>query len=374
VKTHGRISALLELGSGFNPEFTGRENVYFQGAIIGVSKDEMEARIERIEAFADIGDFIDQPVRTYSSGMFVRLAFAVIANVDADILVIDEALAVGDVFFQQKCMRYLRNFQTNGGTILFVSHDTGAIVGLCEKAILLSRQANSGVTLGNAKEICQTYVKQLYLEHAETGGAHTRKQSTVGATKSRMTEGQNNRPSGYLTSGHLPANAIQLSDFRPDAESFGSGSIRIVDVWFEDKAKARVQSVIGGAAIHLCIKAKSAANIHWPAFGFTIKNYLGQNVFAEGTDLAFREQALTIDDGDTWVINFSFLMPILMEGDYSITVAVAEGIGHDHIQHHWLEDAIILHSTKSRLSHGTCGVHELSIGIEIFPGNGGLCL
>ena len=138
VETHGRVAALLELGSGFNPEFTGRENVYMNGSVIGLSRDEIDTLFDDIVAFADIGEFIDQPVKTYSSGMYVRLAFAVIAHVNADTLVIDEALAVGDVFFVQKCMRFLRKFMDEG-TIIFVSHDTGAVVNLCNRAFMLNK-------------------------------------------------------------------------------------------------------------------------------------------------------------------------------------------------------------------------------------------
>ena len=136
ISKQGRIAALLELGSGFNPEFTGRENVFMNAMILGLSKEETVAKYDEIVAFADIGDFIDQPVKTYSSGMSLRLAFAVIAHVDADILIVDEALSVGDAFFTQKCMRFLRSFMKTG-TILFVSHDTNAILNLCDKAILL---------------------------------------------------------------------------------------------------------------------------------------------------------------------------------------------------------------------------------------------
>lgn len=361
VRVNGRISALLELGSGFNPEFTGRENVYFQGAIMGISRNEMDARFENIATYADIGEFIEQPVRTYSSGMFVRLAFAVIANVDADILVIDEALAVGDVFFQQKCMRHLRKFQSNGGTILFVSHDTAAVTGLCEKAVLLPHGGKTALILGTAKEVCQVYVRQLYSERSPICRTEPRKGGTVDTEKK-----QEVRPSAYLRGGELPANTIQLTRFRPDAESFGFGSIQIVDVWFEDSTKTKVLTVDGGAAVNLCIKAQALADIRWPAVGFTIKNYLGQYVFSEGTDLAFREHAPVIHNGDTWLVNFAFLMPILIEGDYSINVAVAEGVGDDHIQHHWIEDSITLHSMKSRLTQGICGVQDLSIGIEVF--------
>src|SRR5690554_5358388 len=137
VETTGRIAALLELGSGFNPEFTGRENIYMYASVLGLAQHEIRERFDDIVAFADIGEFIEQPVKTYSSGMVVRLAFAVIAHVDADILVIDEALAVGDAFFVQKCMRFLRKFMQNG-TILFVSHDTSAVISLCQRSIWLA--------------------------------------------------------------------------------------------------------------------------------------------------------------------------------------------------------------------------------------------
>lgn len=137
VTTHGRISALLELGSGFNPEFTGRQNVFFNGRILGLSQAEIEARFDDIAAFADIGDFLDQPVKTYSSGMFVRLAFAVAINVSPDILIVDEALAVGDIFFQAKCFRRIEALQAQGVTILFVSHDLGSVQNLCKEGILL---------------------------------------------------------------------------------------------------------------------------------------------------------------------------------------------------------------------------------------------
>src|SRR5690606_10580997 len=136
ITVNGRVAALLELGAGFNPEFTGRENVFLNATILGLTHEEIEARLDDIFAFADIGDFIDQPVKTYSSGMYVRLAFAVIAHVDADVLIIDEALAVGDALFTQKCMRFLRRFREHG-TILFVSHDSHAVTNLCERAVWL---------------------------------------------------------------------------------------------------------------------------------------------------------------------------------------------------------------------------------------------
>jgi lipopolysaccharide transport system ATP-binding protein len=137
ILVDGRVAALLELGAGFNPDFTGRENVFFNGALLGLSDEQLRSKYDSIVEFADIGEFIDQPVKTYSSGMFVRLAFAVIAHVEADILVIDEALSVGDAFFVQKCMRFLRSFMQNG-TVVFVSHDTAAVINLCDRVVWLS--------------------------------------------------------------------------------------------------------------------------------------------------------------------------------------------------------------------------------------------
>jgi lipopolysaccharide transport system ATP-binding protein len=161
VEVNGRIAALLELGAGFNPEFTGRENVYMNGAILGLSQKEMNERFDQIAAFADIGAFIEQPVKTYSSGMCVRLAFAVAINVDPDILVIDEALAVGDVAFQRKCFARLEQISERGGTILFVSHSTGSIVELCDRAILL----DGGELLldGKPKRVTNQYLKLVHM-------------------------------------------------------------------------------------------------------------------------------------------------------------------------------------------------------------------
>lgn len=139
VRVNGRVAALLELGSGFNPEFTGRENIFLNGSILGITREEMNSRIDDIVSFADIGNFIDQPVRTYSSGMMLRLAFAVQIHVDADVLIIDEALGVGDVFFQAKCSRHLQKFRDDGGTLLFVSHDMYAVERLCSKGLLLDK-------------------------------------------------------------------------------------------------------------------------------------------------------------------------------------------------------------------------------------------
>lgn len=159
VKVNGRISALLELGAGFNPEFTGRENVYFQGAVMGFSKDDMDARFDEIASFADIGEFVDQPVRTYSSGMFVRLAFAAAINVDPDILVVDEALSVGDVQFQIKCFVKFQELRAKGVTVLFVTHSLDLVAAYCERALLLSQ--GKLIVFGRSKDAIDSYRELL---------------------------------------------------------------------------------------------------------------------------------------------------------------------------------------------------------------------
>jgi len=161
VKVNGRVAALLELGAGFNPEFTGVENVYMAASLYGLSKEEIDQRFDAIASFADIGDHIYHPVKSYSSGMYVRLAFAVIAHVDADILVVDEALAVGDAVFTEKCMRFIRKFKENG-TLLFVSHDMGSVLNLCERAVWL--HLGEARMAGAAKEISEAYFKYTQQE------------------------------------------------------------------------------------------------------------------------------------------------------------------------------------------------------------------
>lgn len=181
ITVNGRVAALLELGAGFNPEFSGRENIYLAASLYGVDKKTISMRMESIATFADIGEFIEQPVKNYSSGMYVRLAFALIAHVDAEILVIDEALSVGDAYFQQKCMRFLANFQRQGGTLLFVSHDMGALNALCESAVLLRRQGKHYLCdVGSARDISAVYLRDLYSDR--TTSAVTRASHPIQAT------------------------------------------------------------------------------------------------------------------------------------------------------------------------------------------------
>jgi lipopolysaccharide transport system ATP-binding protein len=357
VDISGRVAALLELGSGFNPEFTGRENVFMNAGILGLSREETEARFGDIEAFADIGDFIDQPLKTYSSGMMVRLAFAVNAHVDADILVIDEALAVGDAFFTQKCMRFLRAFMKTG-TILFVSHDTGSVMNICNRAIWLEK--GKVLQEGNPKDVCELYLQAFY--EAQHGKSST--------TKLRPIKNRNyirplkDQRLEFINGTNL-RNDLQVFDFNPDAASFGKGGAQIIQVEFLDERGSPLAWVVGGEQVTLRVHAIAHEPLDAPIIGFSIKDRLGQALFGDNTYLSHRGVRLFCDGGNTIQAEFTFLMPILPSGDYSVNVAIANGTQDHHFQHHWIHDAVLFKSHSSSVATGLIGIPMQHIKLEV---------
>lgn len=352
IQTNGRIAALLELGSGFNPEFTGRENVYLNGAVIGLSKEEIDSRFYEIAAFADIGDFIEQPVKTYSSGMLVRLAFAVIAHVDADILVIDEALAVGDAFFTQKCMRFIHLFQRKGGTLFFVSHDTGAVVNLCSKAILLKH--GQVVEVGAPKEVSEHYMETLYEASQvvngtltiETKGSDFQEQSSIEYRDFRQA----------LIGASTLRNDIEIFRFTPETKGFGSGDAQIKSVQLLDQDGTPLSWIVGGEDVVLEIRCLARSGIARPIVGFQFKDRLGQIIFADNTYLAFEHNPHSIIQGEELIARFEFRLPVLPSGDYSIAVAIADGTQDNHVQHQWLHEALMVRVHASSICFGLVGI------------------
>ena len=354
VQVNGRISALLELGSGFNPEFTGRENIYFQGAVLGFTQSQMNERINDIVAFADIGEFIDQPIRTYSSGMSVRLAFAVIAHVDADILVVDEALSVGDAFFTQKCMRFLRNFMKTG-TVLFVSHDTNAILSLCNSAILL----NKGSTLlaGSTKEVVEAYMQ---LSHQEIC-VNTVNIFSVDANKHLNQEKQNSQ-----TIDSSIYNGTTVSYFSQLDKSSGwrSGKAQILSVRLLNQDGQDIPMLHGGELVNLEIIASAIEELYSPIIGWFVKDRLGQSLFGEHT-YTYVNPPLQVNAGRKIKAMFNFNMPLLPNGEFAITVSIAEGNPLEHIQHHWLHDALILTVSSEKLRYGLVGIPFSEVSLNV---------
>ena len=358
VETNGRVAALLELGAGFNPDLTGRENVYINGSVLGLTKYQVEARFDKIAAFADIGQFLYQPVKTYSSGMYVRLGFAVIAHVDAEILVIDEALAVGDAFFVQKCMRFLRDFMTHG-TLLFVSHDTGAVVNLCKRAIWLDRGRTESDD--KPKRVVEAYLSTLY---ESSQGAHT----VVGNSAARQVEDEPTTPKDMrleVINASPHRNDIELFSFSPDAPSFGKGSATIVSVVLADKAGVPLSWVVGGESVRLVIRCKPHADLLSPIVGFFVKDRLGQTLFGDNTFLTHHDAPVPAREGQTLEARFDFCMPTLPVGDYSICVAIADGTQNTHVQHHWIHDALFFKSHSSSVSTGLVGIPMTKIVLTL---------
>jgi lipopolysaccharide transport system ATP-binding protein len=350
IQTNGRIAALLELGSGFNPEFTGRENIYMNASVLGLSKKEIDARFDDIVAFADIGDFIEQPVKTYSSGMVVRVAFAVIAHVDADILVIDEALAVGDAFFTQKCMRYLRSFMITG-TVLFVSHDTGAVVNLCNSAVLLG--GGQIVSSGTPKQITELYLESLY--EASQGESKIDKTDLTESVENHTDDEYRDVREALINASAL-RNDIEVFKFDSEKPGFGTGVAIISSVVLQDRDGKPLSWVVGGEDVILEIRCKAQEKLLSPIVGFQFKDRLGQVVFADNTYLSYQLNSPEVDAGNELIARFEFRLPILPTGDYSVTVALAEGTQETHVQHHWMHEALIVKVHASSICFGLVGV------------------
>lgn len=358
VFTNGRILALLELGTGFNHELTGIENVFFYGAIMGLPKEEIDERLDAILAFADIGDFVHQPVKTYSSGMLVRLAFAVVANMDADILVIDEALSVGDSFFVQKCMRFLRKFMEQG-TILFVSHDTGAVVNLCNRAILLQ---NGNVKLiGSPKEVSEAYHEAIYEE--QQGESVEIVNDDSPEFDFDETDYKDMRLD-FINTTNL-RNDVELLKFNPAAPSFGRGGASIESVILTNKNDKPLSWVVGGEMVKLKIYCKINDDIYSPIVGFQLKDQLGQQVFGDVTCLGDHDSPLCVTRGQRVVATFEFRFPIMQSGHYSISPAIAEGTLSEHVQHIWLHDALMLQVHASSVCFGLIGMPMRRISLRV---------
>lgn len=345
IQTNGRIAALLELGSGFNPEFSGRENVYLNASVLGLSKEEIDARFDDIAAFADIGQFIEQPVKTYSSGMYVRLAFAVIAHVDADILVVDEALSVGDAVFTQKCMRFIRKFQEHG-SLLFVSHDTASVQNLCKSGIWLK---NGRVEqTGTAKNISEAYL-QYTLQ--EIYGAESKLTSIAPAAIGNETV-----PDTKIPPAIDYGTVASIRDNIDAAKGWKTGHADIVSVSLTRLSPGQEVAFEGGERVRMTVRAKAHEPMQNPILGFLVRDRLGQDLFGENT-LPFTNHVPTpAGAGMTFEGVFEFRLPMLPNGQYAVMVSVADGDLYDNVQHHWLHDALIINVSSKKIRWGLVGI------------------
>jgi lipopolysaccharide transport system ATP-binding protein len=356
IVVNGRVAALLELGAGFNPEFSGVENVYMSASLYGLSKEDVDKRFDAIIEFADIGEHIHQPVKTYSSGMYVRLAFAVIAHVDASILVIDEALAVGDAFFTQKCMRFLREFIKNG-TILFVSHDTSSIRSLCETAIWLNKGAI--VAKGTPKQVCESYLEAFFEENQ----GKSQKPILKKIESSSKKISKKDQREAFINNSAL-RNDIEVFKFNEAADSFGKGAAVINSVNLCDSDGNTLSWIVGGECVVLRINVAVLESIASPIIGFHVKDRFGQSLFGDNTFLSYFDNPVDCNQGDVLDAEFHFNMPRLPTGDYSVAAAIADGTQYEHVQHHWIHDAIIFRSDNTNLATGIIGIPMINIKMK----------
>jgi len=335
IQTNGRIAALLELGSGFNPEFTGRENVYMNASILGLSTEEIDARFEDIVAFADIGAFIEQPVKTYSSGMMVRLAFAVAINVAPEILIVDEALAVGDAAFQRKCMRKINELSNAGVTLLFVSHDMETVKKVCSEALYLARGA--AIEFGAAKQVCISYERDLF-----------------GASKTAET-----------TQAEMPVDAAELDQdlLQTNEKTYGDGRAQIIDVVITNQHLQRTNILVPNATYLFSYRAAFSAPVALPIFGIMITNREGVCIFGTNTQYhSVSKRSFT--EGDEVRIEFH-VTNHLGPGIYYLTCGIHTTDHSDgliYVQRRM--DVLIF---KVNLDHGTqiSGVANLNPRIEV---------
>lgn len=335
VETFGRIGALLELGSGFNPEFTGRENVYLNGAVHGMTRDEIDQRFDSIASFADIGAFIDQPVKTYSSGMTVRLAFAVQAQIDPDILIVDEALSVGDARFQTKCFERLRQLKENGTSILLVTHSSEQVVTHCNRAILLSN--GQQLETGSSRVVINRYMDLLFgkekVTHEPTS-PNSMGMNTVAAA-------DNASAKASFDLSVLEDQFATRANYSPHEYRWGDGTASILDFYLAADESPYPTAVASGQKILLALTVRFFKTLVKPILGVTIKTKEGVQVYGSNSDLLELDMQDLGQAGSVAQITSEFICR-LAPGDYFISLGLATLSGEGAVPHDRRYDSIHL--------------------------------
>ena len=332
----GRISALLELGAGFNMEYTGIENIYLNGTMIGFSREEIDRRMDDILSFADIGDFVHQPVKMYSSGMFVRLAFAVAINIDPEILIVDEALSVGDVFFQAKCYSKFEEFKKLGKTILFVSHDLSSIARYCDRVMLLDHGRK--LDEGTPKQMIDLYKKVLQESVRQSSGQQV--ENTV-----RVEDADSWKQ--YFT-------------VNPDLNEYGNGTANIVDYAIIDENGNLTATIEKGSRFTIKSKVLFHEAVENPIFTFTFKNVKGVDITGSNTRIE-EVEIEPAEAGDVYVASFTQQMS-LQGGEYLLSISCTGFVGGELIVYHRLYD--LLNVTVVSIKN-TVGFYDMDSETEV---------
>ena len=338
IAVQGRVSALLELGAGFNPQFTGRENVFLYASILGFTDAQTRERIPSIEKFAEIGEFVDRPVKTYSSGMFVRLAFAVAIHMDPDILIVDEALSVGDIFFQQRCIRRIHQLKRQGVTIVFVSHDLDAVRNLADRTIWMEHgQAHME---GKTDDVVSKYLGAMITR----GKKETMEEEAIGkplpaSPDLGMPEEALAKMPNFIT--HLPN-----VDHR-----YGNGKGRVQGIAIFSKEGDPVGGVAQGDRVCIRISVEFQQDVPQPNVGFMLRDRLGQNV--AGTNVMYEGMRLSpARAGDRLSVDFVLDLPFLHAGFYYFSPAVADGTLDQYDMCDWVDNACAVEVIQRTITYG----------------------
>lgn len=362
VKVNGKISALLELGAGFNMDYTGIENIYMNGTMMGYTKKEMDAKLQEILDFAEIGDFVYQPVKTYSSGMFVRLAFALAINVDPEILIVDEALSVGDVFFQSKCYRRMEEIRQKGTTILMVTHDMGSIIKYCDRVVLLNK--GEFIAEGPAGRVVDMYKKILAgqlealkeeLEQERQSGnsreARPVEKTVQGTEQGRQAVEMSDFSGGMGLDSRLMKDQLTINS---DRTEYGDGRAEIVDLGLLDQKGNVTNLLLKGEMFTIRERIHFNADIEAPIFTYTIKDKKGTEL--TGTNTMFESADVEpVKSGDEYVVEFTQKMT-LQGGEYLLSMSCTGFEQGEHVVYHRLYNVtnITVISNKN-----TVGVYDM---------------
>lgn len=338
VATDGRVAALLELGAGFNPDFTGMENIQLSGRLYGLSEAEMTERLDSIIEFSGIGDFIDREVKTYSSGMYVRLAFSVIAHLDPDILIVDEALAVGDFIFQQKCAKYMRETLAHA-TKLLVTHDLGAVSAMADRTLVLSKG------------------KQIFIGDTQTGLAVYQKVMRASL------EGQEVTADDVAPTGDT--DSLQNEDWTPveTCRTSGAGRVRITHIDWLVAGRRQARTIQEGDLLQLSVRLQLNESVTEPILGYQVQDRLGKPIFGENT-LSSSLQVDTLSPGG-YKARLDIVWPQVATGEYGITAGIGNGAVADaHVEECWAHNIITLASLKTTPEHGVFNNRITNINVQ----------
>lgn len=364
VKVNGRISALLELGAGFNMEYNGIENIYLNGTMIGFSEKEIDEKLNDILEFADIGEYVHQPVKTYSSGMFVRLAFAVAINIDPEILIVDEALSVGDVFFQAKCYHKFEEFKQMGKTIVFVSHDLSSISKYCDRVVLLNEGAKLGE--GKPKEMIDIYKQVLVGQYVipESGEESLLDDEQIRSAASggiKGNAGMKMTGVSNVESEHPGAD----SNVNPELLEYGSKKALITEYYITDEKDLKTTAILKGSLFRVHMKVHMEEDIPAPIFAFTIKNSKGTEI--TGTNTMFEKTFLeSVRAGEEKEIIFSQEMD-LQGGEYLLSLGVTGYEEDDFTVYHRLYDVLNMTVISDK---NTVGYYDMNSEVKVIDCTG----